>query len=63
VKRPDGMFGDVRTVILNFRTYILVVWTIRVLRPDVFDYLPDGRVFTTVYVAQHPDITYVPSGR
>jgi hypothetical protein len=57
------MFGDVRTVILNFRTYILVVWTIRVLRPDVFDYLPDGRVFTTVYVAQHPDITYVPSGR
>jgi hypothetical protein len=63
VKRPDGMFGDVWTVILNVWTYILVVQTIWVLRPDVFVYRPDGRVFATVYVAQHPDVTYVPSGR
>jgi hypothetical protein len=45
VKRPDGMFGDIRTVILNVRTYILVVRTIQVLRPDVFGYRPDGEPY------------------
>jgi hypothetical protein len=55
VKRPDDMFGDVRTVILNIRTDILVVRTIRFLCPDVFGSRPDGCVFTTVYVAQRLD--------
>jgi hypothetical protein len=63
VKHPDGMFGDARTVILNVRTYILVVRSILVLRLEVFGYRPDGRVFATVYVAQHLDVTYVPSRR
>jgi hypothetical protein len=56
VKRPDGMFGDVRTVIMNVRT-------IRFIRPDISGSCPDGHVFATIYVAQHPDVTYVPSGR
>jgi hypothetical protein len=59
VKRPEGMFGNVRTVILNVRTYTLVVQTIWVLRPDIFGYRPDDHVFATVYVAQRPDVTYV----
>jgi hypothetical protein len=63
VKLLDGMFGDVQTVILNVRTYILVVRTIWVLHPNVFGYRPDGHVFATVYVAQRPNVTYVPSGR
>jgi len=63
VKRSDGMVGDVRMVILNVWTDILVVRTIRFLRPDVYGSRPNGRVFATVNVAQRPDVTYVSSER
>jgi hypothetical protein len=57
------MFGDVWMVILKVRTDILVVRTIRFLRPDIYGSCPDSRVFATVYVAERPDVTYVPSVR
>jgi hypothetical protein len=45
VNCPDGVFRDVRTVLLYVRTMILVVRTIRLIRPNVNSSSPDERVF------------------
>jgi len=57
VKRPDGVFRDVRTVLLYVRTVILVVRMIRLIRPNVNSSSPEGRVFAISYLALHPDVT------
>jgi len=54
---PDGVFQDVQTVLLYVRTVILVVWTIRVIRPDVNSSSPDEHVFAISYVALRPNVT------
>jgi hypothetical protein len=45
VNRLDSVFRDVRTVLLYVRKMILVVRTIRLIRPDVNSSSPDERVF------------------
>jgi len=45
VKLPNGVFQDVRTVLLYAQTVILVVRTIWLIRPDVNSSNPDMRVF------------------
>jgi hypothetical protein len=47
VKRPEGVFRDVRTVIPYVRMVFLVVRTIRLIRPDIHSSCLDELVFVT----------------